>query len=47
MDQSNLDVSEIVRIADSILGPNTKITTSTSKPKAFKLVLGRDSKIEL
>ena len=47
MDQSNLDVSEIVRIADSILGPNTKITSSTSKPKAFKLVLGRDSKIEL
>ena len=47
MDQTNLDVSEIVRIADSILGPNTKITTSTSKPKAFKLVLGRDSKIEL
>ena len=46
MDQSNLNVSEIVRIADSILGPNTKITTSTSKPKAFKLVLGRDSKIE-
>ena len=47
MDCSNLDVSEIVRIADSILGPNTKITTSPSKPKAFKLVLGRDSKIEL
>ena len=47
MDSSSLDVSESVRIADSLIGPNTKIMSSKSKPKAFKLVLGRDSKIEL
>ena len=47
MDSSSLDVSEPLRIADSLIGPNTKILSSKSKPKAFKLVLGRDSKIEL
>jgi glucose-1-phosphate thymidylyltransferase len=47
MDSSSLDVSESLRIADSLIGPNTKILSSKSKPKAFKLVLGRDSKIEL
>ena len=47
MDSSSLDVSESLRIADSLIGPNTKIVSSKSKPKAFKLVLGRDSKIEL
>ena len=47
MDTSNLDVAEAIRISDSLIGPNTKILSSKSKPKAFKLVLGRDSKIEL
>lgn len=47
MDSSSLDVSETVRIADSLIGPNTKIISSKTKPKAFKLVLGRDSKLEL
>lgn len=47
MDSSSLDVSETVRIADSLIGPNTKIMSSKTKPKAFKLVLGRDSKLEL
>ena len=47
MDSSSLDVSEPLRIADSLIGPNTKILSSKSKPKAFKLVLGRDSRIEL
>ncbi len=47
MDSSSLDVAEAIRISDSLIGPNTKILTSKSKPKAFKLVLGRDSKIEL
>lgn len=47
MDSSSLDVSDVIRISDSIIGPNTRIATSALKPKAFKLVLGRDSKIEL
>ncbi|MDA8142937.1 MAG: glucose-1-phosphate thymidylyltransferase [Thermoplasmatales archaeon] len=47
MDACNLDVSDTIHIADSLIGPNTKIISSKSKPKAFKLVLGRDSKIEL
>ena len=47
MDSTSLDVTDTIRIADSLIGPNTKILSSKSKPKAFKLVLGRDSKIEL
>ena len=47
MDSSSLDVTETIRITDSLIGPNTKILSSKSKPKAFKLVLGCDSKIEL
>ncbi len=47
MDSSCLQVSEGIRISDSLIGPNTKISTSNVKPKSFKLVLGRDSKIEL
>ena len=47
MDSSSLDVTETIRITDSLIGPNTKILSSKSKPKAFKLVLGRDSRIEL
>ena len=47
MDSSSLDVSETIRIADSLIGPSTKIMSSETKPKAFKLVLGRDSRIEL
>ena len=47
MDSSIIDVSETARIADSLIGPNSKIMSSKLKPQALKLVLGRDSRIEL
>lgn len=47
MDGSSLEVSSGIRIADSLIGPSTMVKTSSSKPKALRLVVGRDSKIEL
>ncbi|MEM0134108.1 MAG: glucose-1-phosphate thymidylyltransferase [Thermoplasmatales archaeon] len=47
MDGTSVQTSEGLRVTRSIIGPNTKITPSRSKSRTLRLVVGRDSLIEL
>lgn len=47
MDGSSLDIANGTRISRSLIGSNVTVKPTTSKTRTIRLVVGRDSKIEL
>ncbi len=47
MDGSTLEISDGTRISRSLIGSNVVVKPTSSKSKTIRLVVGRDSKIEL
>lgn len=47
MDGSNLEISDGARISRSLIGFNVSVVPSRSKSGAIRLIVGRDSKMEL
>lgn len=47
MDDTNIKMPDEIRIGESLIGSKTSIRPSKSRPRTMKLVLGRESKLEL
>lgn len=47
MDDSKIEASNGTRISQSIIGANTEVTPSINQTRTLRLVVGRDSKLEL
>ena len=47
MDNSSIKMPNEIRISESLIGSKTTIEPSVSRPKTMKLVIGRESKLEL
>lgn len=47
MDGANINFSSRFHIRGSIVGPNASITTSDNSSKTLKIIVGRDSKLEV
>ena len=47
MDESDIKMPGETRISESLIGSKTSIKPNISRQKAMKLVLGRESKLEL
>ena len=47
MDDTNIKMPNETRISESLIGSKTIIKPSISRPRALKLILGRESKLEL
>lgn len=47
MDNSHIEIADRARMSGSLIGPNVQISPINTKSKTVRLILGRDSKIEM
>ena len=47
MNHAQIDISDDIRIIDSIIGTNAKVIRSSSKKRGLRLVIGETSIIEI